>query len=268
MPSKREIDELRAEVARRQRAAASKIYRLKANGVILGGSEFDPRRDTNRVARYNSAQLKKYLDDLNSFTRRNVQFVAGSEGVPLPKHRARALEMAVERVNRSVARHLSDIGDIKLRDQDMTIKQREATVENPDIMAAKGQPSKRPMSMVDFEAKHVTSAKSLESLISGLNARLTSSYLPEELAKQREQAKQMFDRIGNAKWSERMAALSDRQFNALWNHDREFMREMSHGYFIVTSQMANVNEPYFARMVEDSLSGIGSGISWAEQIRP
>lgn len=213
----REVDRLRAEVARAQRLAGDKMRRVqKGTGAVVRGTQFDPTRDAAKVARYNSKQLRSYLSQLDSFRDRSVQFVGGAKGAPIPQADWNRFASVQATYNRIAAGDLESVANVTLRGG-QTIAQRENTFL-PETHGARGRSANRPLGEIRTDSFQVASDSALAKLEAGLRKRMSASYKREKLGNQRLELAAMMDRVGESALKSRISELSDKQFNALWNY--------------------------------------------------
>lgn len=119
-----EVKRLRQLARERQRAAGNKISRYKKQNIKIAGSDVDPRRDLKKVDKYNSKQLKAYINELNAFTDRTNQFVRGARGVPISKGIFEAYKVLEKRYNNHFQSEFDKIKDVKLPGRSMTFGER------------------------------------------------------------------------------------------------------------------------------------------------
>lgn len=216
MASKDELDSLRAEVRRRQRAANAKISRLRSNGVDISGTSYDVRRDLAKSKSYTRSQLRSYIDKLNSFNSRQNSFHAGAAGI-IRGDKLRAYRVEENRFNAKARKHYSGVKGVILPGNEMTVEQRDTDMRPTRVKAA-GEAVIRPYDPVRRRVSNIANEEALEKLTMDMRRRNTKTYLPEELAKQREQFEQTMKDSGDDKLISRARELSDSQFDTLWNY--------------------------------------------------
>jgi len=85
MATNPEVARLRAEVKRQRANATAKARRLRSQGIVVQGTEHDPRRVAGIENTYNARQLRAYVAGLRAFNSRSTQFVAGADGRAISK---------------------------------------------------------------------------------------------------------------------------------------------------------------------------------------
>ena len=211
-----ELERLRAEVAKRRKAVGSKISRIKrTSGAAVSGSEFDPRRSAGVEKRYNRAQLQSYLNQLNAFNARNVQFVPGTRGKPLPRHRweyAQRLRGELQNIGERHARPMENV----MLTPDMSLADLNA-MRNKRLP---GRTSRQVLSgpYIDFNSRsnEITSPKALERLIGDIKKQLNPRYFEKKLEQGRDNLIKALETMGDQESVKTVAGLSDFQFDVLW----------------------------------------------------
>lgn len=211
------IKKLRDEVMRAHKLAGDKAHRIqKQTGAEVVGSEFDPRRDVSKVGRYNAAQLRKYLSELDTFRDRGTQFVAGSGGAPIPKHLWTRYENLQSLYNSRSEAAFADISGVKLPGGG-TIGKRETDLE-PAKRSMLGRAANRPLGRIDLKAGQIAGADALPMLEKRLRGRLSEASTARAIGVQRFHMAEMLSAIGEFDLVEKFGELDDRQFSALWNY--------------------------------------------------
>lgn len=256
----REIDKLRREAASRAQAASRKIQRLRSQGIVVAGSEFDPRRDSSKVANYNTRQAKAYIAKLNAFTNRNTRFVGSAEGQPIPMAEARKFEATKQQFNAYVQNYRNAFKDISVEPLGgASIEDLNKRASGDWKTFAKGRSAQRPLAESESDIADINGLDKLRKLEKNMRQRMKGDYLKERVAQGREQAGQMLDRVGaDSDLRKSIDALSDFQFNVLW-HEMDFADSLSQSYWLVKN--ANVREA--ATMQEESLDDVRALIEWA-----
>lgn len=249
-----DLKRLRDEVKRRQRAASAKVSRLRAKNVEISGSQFDVRRDPSKITRYNRPQLESYLSQLNTFTSRSNQFVAGSGGAPIRASKWREFQAEQRKFNAKVQRAYEPIKDLGNPAAGMSIVQYDETIR-PNRVAAAGRASHRPMSPRDVQVHRVPDEKALDILTRDMRRRNRREYMPEELSKQRKQLKQMLNTIGVPEYLDLAGKLTDDQFDVIFNY-MQFAEDVSLRYTMMQTQSRSIKDQTYESVLEDNASGI------------
>lgn len=218
------INELRAIVAKRERAANTKIVRNKREGVNIRGTEFDPvRRSGKGIDRMTTRELNAYRKRLDGFTDRGTQFVGGHKGVPLPREAVEKLKRYETARNIKVQKHYDSMSDVYIDPQGMTVGQRREMLkgfnELPFNMGGTGgQPDSSPYRTRRIDPKGIVDAKALKKLTDVVKKQTRKqSWLDAVVTGQRKNHMEFLDNHGQEAISERVKALSNRQFDLLMN---------------------------------------------------
>ena len=99
---------------RTQSNTNKKISRLKKQGVLVAGSEFDKRSKLNTLAELSTVEIKKQAREMGKFLSRDAQFVAGRQGVPIERKVFERYERASKKRSELVNAHYYKWDDIKL----------------------------------------------------------------------------------------------------------------------------------------------------------
>lgn len=257
-----ELERLREMARKRRSAVTAKIGRIRRNtGVDIAGNPDDPRRPANVVKRYNSRQLNKYIAELNAFQSRDVGYVAGAGGVPIPKSKWREYKRLETRYNAAGALHEAKIADIFLPQAGMTLRQRNAMVHPTAV----GEVVNRPYSQVERSASQVPGVKALDRLIKDMIKKTNKSFLPSEIKRSRKQLNDMLKTAGNGEFVKRANKLSNSQFDTLWNYTN-FATLVSLSYEMAKLRAADAKERWHDSVVEDAASDIGELFDWASDL--
>lgn len=193
-----ERDRLKREIARRRKAATDKILRLrKSKGIDVGRSQFDPRRDFNKVKNYNTKQLRDYLKNLNEFTSRDNTYRLGARNTVLSDKLWQEYKDLESRYNAIGSQHVERIKDITLPDNDLTIGE-----NTEDVLRKRshGDIFQRPYGKIVRNPQNIESNESLGRLTADLKKKLDKSYLPSKINEQRARLKDILTTIGNPTW--------------------------------------------------------------------
>lgn len=261
-----DIERLRAEALKRHKAANAKVTRLRRKSVEVAGTQHDPRRDAAKIAKYNTPQLLGYIEKLNQFTHRSTQFVALSEGQPLPAHEWRAYKRAERLYNAKVERHYEKVKDVHIPQRNLTVEQYDQTMR-PEKVQASGRAAHRPLEKIEREPHRIASPDAVRILKADIDRKRKREYLPSEIAKQREQLNTMLDTIGSGKYKEAAAKLTDYQFDVLFNH-LQMADDISIRYETWRKAATTVKDSDQEATLEDHSSGIESWLALANTIGP
>ena len=261
-----DINELRAEVLRRQQAAQRKVARLRRKGVDVAGTKYDVRREPTNIGRYNSRQLQNYLGQLNEFTSRRNAFVPGDEGKPIPASQWRAYKRTEKAYKALVEQHYDTV-------KDTFIPAAGRSVEGFDKkMRRKREPGKggvpRPLEAIsDLESFQVVDEKKLERLQKRLEGKLKAEYLPSQLKAQRKKMRIAVAEFGDSELSKMAKDLTDYQFDILWNYT-DAPRDLFAGYHFLQLLSTGKADEAQAAIHEDASEETRQWIEWAATLEP
>lgn len=262
-----DINELRAEVLRRQKAANAKVARLTRKGVNISNSRFDVRRNTGLVGSYNKRQLSVYLDKLNSFVHRSNSFVAGDSGAPIRRSVWSQYRKAERRYNEYVERASNRVDGVKLRSGN-TVGQRKAILSDKHKQGI-GNASKIPFNEIKRHPGNATSEKAVLALARDLDHKRSRKTVQKNLSASRRQFTRMAKEIGDPDLARRVSNLTDYQFDILWNYEG-FATDVSQRYEIAALVNRTPGEGKGnlgrAKLKNDSDAAheIGEALQWAE----
>lgn len=259
-----DINDIRAEVARRQKAANAKIARLRRKGVQLTGSEFDVRRDPSRVARYNSRQLQSYLGQLNEFTSRRQQFVAGSEGVPIPAHVYNHAQRVAREYNAYVREREAPLMGIDIPQSGMTVGEFQRDVVG-SRKRGKGARNERPLSIEQREAFEFVNADRVRDWQANLQKKMRPNYMNERIEKQRYVMLQAVSAFGDKEMTELAKGLTDDQLDVMWNYT-DAPRDTFSGYHILQLFGSGKADEAQANIHDDATHETREWLRWASKL--
>lgn len=262
-----DINELRAEVRKRQQAANAKARRLRAKGVEIEGTQFDPRRNAAPINRYTKRQLNDYLSKLNEFTSRSNQFVPLSGGSFVPAREWRKYRTAERRYNQIANREYGKVADLKLPLTGMTVSERDATMRptNRKIRRAAGEAVRRIYEPVNIRPENVEGPEALRKLTQQRQRQISRPYKAEETERQRREMRAMLDRIGESDMMKEAEKLTDEQFSTLWNYGT-FATDLSRDYERIQLLATGGASAQQDRVHEDARQDILESIEWAQSL--
>lgn len=258
-----DINELRAEVNRRQKAAQRKIARLRRNGVNLAGTEYDVRRDPSNVKRYNSRQLNSYLRELNAFTSRNTSFVGGAQGAPISKkawERYKAVERSyIEKANRQY----NSVKDTFIGPSGVTVEKFDNTMRP---RPGPGRVALRPLERLsELQPSQVMGERQLEKLRKSLSKKTSTKYMNTTLKFQRYQMLEAVKMFGDVELLELASSLTNEQFDTLWNYS-DAPRDLFAGYANARLMSTNSVDEASAKIYDDSADDTREWLEWAANL--
>lgn len=212
-----EVNRLRDEARKRRAAATAKAARIRrSTGANVAGTEFDPRRPHGDVSKMNSASLRKYIRELNSFVDRGVQFTAGDRGAPLPRGSWNSFERKqakLRQMNQENQRVLGQFQAFGTEESVSDVKDRR--------YKNRGQGGRRgAFNDTDYRPGEITNAKALNELEAHLDKMFSPKFMSQRRSNYRHGVMEAFKIMGELQLMEEFAQLSDFQFDVLWNDPR------------------------------------------------
>lgn len=262
------INELRAEVAKKRRAAGSKISRVKRNtGAKIAGTEYDPRKVAGAEKSMSSRQLRSYLSQLNKFNDRGTQFVGLARGVPAPRNLFNAYKAGEHREKQLGQQHQNSIGGLKV-DRDNTVN---------DLLNMRPQNTRSkvekavygPYSSITREASEIASVNALNKLIEQQRKKFNTRYFSRKLTESKANLMKALVAIGNHEWLEQVARLSNYQFDALWFGNPAAIEAVFLRYETLTDNAVDSpKERWQDKVIENESAEFGQFLNWAENEVP
>jgi hypothetical protein len=207
-----DVHSLRAEAKRRRAAATAKAARIRrTSGAVIAGTEFDPRKPHAAVNRMNSVQLRAYINKLNTFTSRTTQFVGLHGGEPVPRKEWQGFVGRQNRVAELEEAHSIDIGRYKAMGSDETVGQARARLHPTAQGGRRG-----PLNSTSFDPSDINGRSALNKLDARLRKVLSPGYVKAQLKQGRANAIEALKQMGELELIEKVAALSEYQFDVLW----------------------------------------------------
>lgn len=220
-----ELDKLRARAEMLHNRATSKISRLKKNGVILSGTNLDPRPNKRNYRKYTKRQLESVILRLERFTER------GGATVPLRHGRINEAEyLEFKRLERQRNKQkLEFLNYVKnfdaFGDGSMTVGQAIATVR-PDAPRM-GHALGDPYMTTDKKSHHIQSPKAFRELLKSVKEKRDSGYVADQVRAIKKSIQGMAEYLdpiqqasaGGERWkfSEEIGKLNDRQLVIAWH---------------------------------------------------
>lgn len=261
-----ELNVLRAKVRTQHRNANAKASRLRAKGVEIGGTRYDPRRNLGNVKKYTKKQLESYSASLSNFTSRNNGFERGQGGTPLSSSGVKAYRRTERAFNKRAESEYSRVADIAIPGRGMTVRQADMVDRPTNRLRAGGETVSRPFDIVKRNIMNVTGDKALNRLTKQLADKLKPQFKPKALRAQRAQFMDMLTTIGNIEQVNSAKELSDEQFNVLFNYHTELVNEISMDYEFTKMRATGTQEKFMERIHEDATDRINSTLKWAKTL--
>lgn len=260
-----ELADKRAQALHLTRRASHKISRLKTKvDVIVGGSEYDPRKSSKLVQRYTSKQLDAYIARVSQFNARSTQFVPDAHKRPIPASEFKEYKQAEQRHHARVQQQLDKIKNIKLPGRPETIGQRRDQRRADRKMA--GNPSTNdPYAPPVRDSKQVKDRKALKKLTQDEKRRAAKGWDDKEMKRQIGQFEQITAGTGDKQALLDVKALTPGQFRALWT-GTNFVEEMSTKYEVAQLVIAGRDRPADRQIVDDAFASAKALIEWAKKL--
>lgn len=269
MASKRKVnpqlEAARTEVKRLQRNANAKVSRLRAKGIDIARTGYDPRAsDFKKIGRYTAKQLIAYGNKLQEFNNRENGYVAGVGGVPLSKSEVSHLEDLVSKHNAIGRERMSERGDIKIPGAGLTVQERDETFTYRG-KRANGAGGDRPYSPVEFKAHNINGPEALAKLIKSMEKKLNRKYLPAVLKKQRDSFAKAVELVGSDELKKAVKGLTHNQFDILFN-DSGFAKDFFQRYGVIMAMATGGTDRWYSAVVEEGLEDVIESIEWAKTL--
>lgn len=201
---------------------------------------------------------------MTEFTSRSTSYVAGARGQVLPRAKWREYKRLEERYNAIGAGHMDKIGNYRIPNTGLTVRERVATF-TPDSKRAQGDVVQRPYSPTTRKSIEIADSKALDKLIKSFRSKVGPGYLKKTIRKSREVARTMLERSGDARYTEALDKLTDSQFDILWNYT-PFANDLSEDYEIRKLQAANIKETFHDSVLERGQDDIRAVLEWAASL--
>ena len=214
------LNELRAEARRLQKRSTDKVSRLKSRGVVVAGTEYDPRVPAADISSMTRRQVNAYMKRLSAFNDRGTQFVPGRRGAPIPRDVWVSFERAQQAVNIRADKALSRRGALVEPVRNVPVSQYVDSRDRGSFSLQRqmgagigNMPYPRSaMSSRDFE-----SADSVRKFDRAMRGKLAPAYFRKKIASQRSSAYAMYEQVGQYGTADMLRSLTDEQFDTAWN---------------------------------------------------
>ena len=203
---------LRAAAMAQRARVMSKISRIKSTtGAEIKGSRYDVSSTPEKISRYNEKQLRAYLDKGEKFMSRSNQYVSLSNNEPVPRSLAQKYESLQNKSYEKRSQDWAGIKDEKIRPNLTAGELREglSPTAQRDMKTGYGISRKIPL-------ENVKGISGLKELMKFFRKTLTSKYVNEKRENNRASLITAFEYIGDYETLERVAGLSDKEFDTVW----------------------------------------------------
>lgn len=260
------IQELRAIVAKRQRAVTNKISRTRrVNGAEIAGTEYDPRKQRDDIARMNRRQLQSTLNQYNKFTSRATQFYGDAERRPITRQQWQRYKNAEAQFNQASDRRFAPFKntDVPLRNMTASAYRAATQSEFPGMADAAVND---PYGKFNRQPSNIASVKRLDKLVADMRKRATAKDYQERIQSAREIANTMLERLGNDHMARDIEKLSAKQFEWLWNVS-PFAKSASLRYHSEAPDDDNSPKSWVAQAADDQEDDMKVFVNAARKIK-
>lgn len=252
MASRRDLQQLRAQVVVLEARAARKVRRLARNGAQVRGTKFDPFRQQQNVSRYTVSQLEAYKRQLETFNSRRTQYHADANGRIMDEKAWRSYEQAQRRYNFEKSKFFSQYS--RLKDSNgMRLAERMETFtpERKDMSA----PVDSPFRSLDRKPWQFASDKSLRKQEAYLREWTGEKAWRKRISDARDQFNQMASLIGNEDLTKEVGKLSDKQFAGLWFYTNFTLAMVQH-YDVYKMMAGGKDSGWLTAVYNDSVRDV------------
>jgi hypothetical protein len=259
---KRQIDVLREEYVKLEKRVTAKVKRNLKKGVIIAGTQYDPRISDKKLKKYNSRQLRAQMAKMEKFLSRQKQFIGGASGRAIDKGDYRAYVSKVESKNLVVKKWWDKVKSLPAYRSSYSIEEYVAArrLPHPGIAgnvhhALAPEPVLKP--------HQIKSPKAIEEHLKGVEKRMSKDYMKKIATSDWKSAMDMANYTIGADFANELRQLNSNQFMALWNYtgfanNASLMYEIAKEY-ITKGRMNKMREGLFI----DSYDEARDQIKWA-----
>ena len=198
-----------------------------------------------------AAQLAAQLKRLKEFTSRDTQFVGDVKKRPIPKSEWVEYKAAETVYNKRVAQEFESIKNTVLPSGE-TVGQRAAKMKADHAMA--GNPSVTPPHNAwTRQPFNIKNRAALKKLTDDARHKMSPEYDKEELKRQQDEMRQVLAMIKNPELEAGIDALTNRQFNILWNYS-SFANEASLWYEMVKLHGQGDEESWHGEIIDQKFA--------------
>lgn len=257
-----DIHDLRRLALQRHKAATRKISRLKTtNGVMVSGSEYDPRTDYGHIRTASPKELRSLIRQLNKFNDRKTQFVPDAQNKPLPRAVWEQVKKAEQRYNSFVETYYSDFKDIHIGPTGQTVDQRMHAIT--PLHAHMGQrTTDNPYKQANRQSTSIYGESGARKLIAHLNKMATRKHINEALNAHRAGVMKMLDQVGNIELQQKVAKLTNKQWAVLWKYT-PFASNIKNPYSHYKDSQAGNKSIANSESVQNDLNIAQEYVDWA-----
>lgn len=265
MATNNQAAELRLQARARRAAATRKINRLEKMGIVVSGSAEDPRRHPDAIKKYNSAQLKKYVQTLDNFISRNNQYVRGNKGAPIKRNAWRRYKSLENTYNANADKAFEAVKDIKIDRANVTIGERQAMLGAGRFPRAANPATNSPFNKIDRSPGGVSSIDAVNQLTRDLKKRTSKDFFKNEAKRLKADINKFFDNIGNTQFRDAVNNMTPKQVHAL--NLTNFSNAVGTLYEYYKRLASGRKDDYAAKVMDDQTREAIELVNWARKIK-
>jgi len=265
MASRSELQALRAQAMARHRAATRKVSRLNRRaGVSVSGSRVDPRSTPKNIRNYNATQLRSYINKLNKFVDRSVQFVPDANRQPISSATWKKYKSLERRYNDKIADHFSRYKDIFIGPANTTVGDR-MKATTPDFPHMQDRAVNAPYTPLDRSSVNIGSERALKKLITDIRRRSSGKSINKRIRNDKSQFRELMKTVSDPSLVEKIEGLTTEQFDLLWNYSG-FATAVSLGYEMSKALLSDNEKPWHSGVLKDSVNSAHELADWAKSV--
>ena len=259
-----EVARLRAEARRRHKAVTNKISRNRQNRIRISGTQYDPRRDLEKIDKYNANQLRAYIGELNKCAARTNQYVPDQESRPIPIKVWKEYKLAEAQTNAIKAAQFQAVENVTLPNG-LTVREQMAisTPTHPHMANQASTPGHVP---VERRPRQVASLKALQKLTKDVRERMSPARQRKMLESSKTSASKMFEQLGRSDLGDRIWKLDAKRFNIFWNYSGFVANELSLAYELAQRLLTRKQASFEQKVMDDALKNVEKVLEWAEEL--
>lgn len=212
------INDLRAQVKKRQRQVGNKISRIKSQvGAHVAGTEFDPRKPIASINKMSSRDLNRLLNRLNAFQSRGFQFEVGAKNAPLLRADANRLKLVQSQVNKLAGLRAERVADIPLPGMPPGDPNTVGLRKGMRAQSMEGKTVNEPFRYKDIDLGRISGQKALSQLLAQAEKMTRRGHLGREIRKHRNEMKAALEIMGESDMMDELDNLTNFQFDTLWS---------------------------------------------------
>lgn len=257
-----ELAQMREAVMAAERKASRKASRManKPHGYDVRGTELDPRKGRDWVARASMPQLQRQAARLTEFADRRVSYVTAGDGTPMKRQAYVNAKNAVKAYNRKLKRMNDKVADTMIPWRGMTAKETAEMTRPKHSWLESHAGQTMDLLNENFTPKRFignknggTAEKAAAAYAKMIRESMTPEAQTKRIDRMRDQFTKMADIIGDSELKQLANDLTDDQMWFAWTADRGLGDNVSLTYEMVqhllSGEGANSTEFYVNRGV-------------------